>query len=112
MVYRFRPDADDIDTSWFDLLILRPRPANGEVPPPPEVIELDIDDSYTVATGLGPLGRVYDQDTSNMKAQTRGFRSSRKKGQTLGNYQEVRARHLQQRVRDHLRAGGFDADRT
>ncbi len=112
MVYRFRPDADDIDVSWFDLLILRPRPAHGEVPPPPEVIELDVDDSYTVASGLGPLGRVYDQDTSNMKAQTRGFRSSRKKGQTLGNYQEVRARHLQKRVRDHLRAGGFTADPT
>jgi hypothetical protein len=110
MVYRFRPDPDDIDVSWFDLLILRPRPAEGEIPLPPEVIELDVDDSYTVATGLGPLGRVYDQDTSNMKAQTRGFRSSRKKGQTLGNYQEVRARHLQQRVRDHLRAGGFTTD--
>lgn len=112
MVYRFRPDPDDIDTSWFDLLILRPRPISGQAPPPPEVIELDVDDSYTVASGLGPLGRVYDQDTSNMKAQTRGFRSSRKKGQTLGNYQEVRARHLQQRVREYLRAGGFAVDES
>ena len=89
-----------------------PPPLPKAAPPPPEVIELDVDDSYTLASGLGPLGRVYDQDTSNMKAQTRGFRSSRKRGQTLGNYQEVRARHLQQRVRDHLRAGGFTADPT
>ena len=66
------------------------------------VLELDVDDSYTAAVGLGGLGRVYDQDTSNMAAQTRGFRSSLKRGQTLGNYQEVRARHLQHRVRDHV----------
>ena len=42
-----------------------------------------------------------------MAAQTRGFRSSVKRGQTLGNYQESRARHLQQRVREYLTAGGY-----
>jgi phenylpropionate dioxygenase-like ring-hydroxylating dioxygenase large terminal subunit len=104
MVYRFRPDPDDLDVSWFDLLILRPRPLDGEAPPPPEVIHLDVDDSYTIAEGLGGLGRVYDQDTANMAAQTRGFRASHKRGQTLGNYQEVRARHLQRRVRDFIDA--------
>ena len=108
MVYRFRPDPDDVDVSYFDLLMLRPRPLDGDVPSPPEVLELGVDDSYTVAEGLGRLGRVYDQDTANMAAQTRGFRSSRKRGQTLGNYQESRGRHLQQRVREHLVASGFD----
>ena len=108
MVYRFRPDPDDIDVSYFDLLVLRPRPAEGQAPPPPPVMELDVNDSYTKAEGLGGLGRVYDQDTANMAAQTRGFRASRKRGQTLGNYQESRARHLQQRVRQYLVAGGYD----
>jgi phenylpropionate dioxygenase-like ring-hydroxylating dioxygenase large terminal subunit len=107
MVYRFRPDKDDLDACYFDLLILRPRPLDGEAPPPPDVMELDVDDSYTLAKGLGGLGRVYDQDTANMAAQTRGFRSSVKRGQTLGNYQESRARHLQQRVREYLIAGGY-----
>ena len=108
MVYRFRPDPNDLDVCFFDLLSLRPRPLDGDAPPPPpEVIHLDVNDSYTIATGLGGLGRVYDQDTANMAAQTRGFRSSHKKGQTLGNYQESRARHLQQRVREYLDAGGY-----
>ncbi len=106
IVYRFRPDPEDPDVSYFDLLMMRYRPVDGEAPEPPEVIELDVDDSYTIATGLGGLGRVYDQDTANMAAQTRGFKASRKRGQTLGNYQEVRARHLQQRVREHLDAAG------
>jgi len=108
MVYRFRPDPNSVDHSFFDLLMMRPRPLDGAAPLPPEVIELDVDDSYTIAEGLGGLGRVYDQDTSNMAAQTRGFRSSRKRGQTLGNYQEVRARHLQDRVRDFV--GAWPAD--
>lgn len=102
MVYRFRPDPDSVDHSYFDLLMMRPRPAEGPTPPPAPVIELDVDDSYTAAGGLGGLGRVYDQDTANMAAQTRGFRSSHKRGQTLANYQEVRARHLQKRVADFI----------
>jgi phenylpropionate dioxygenase-like ring-hydroxylating dioxygenase large terminal subunit len=105
MVYRFRPDPTSIDHCYFDLLMLRPRPLHGEAPLPPQVTELDVDESYTLSTGLGGLGRVYDEDTANMAAQTRGFRSSSKRGQTLGNYQEVRARHLQQRVREYLEAG-------
>ena len=108
MVYRFRPDPDSIDHSYFDLLMMRPRPAEGKTPFPPEVIELDVDDSYSIAEGIGGLGRVYDEDTANMAAQTRGFRSSYKRGQTLGNYQEVRARHLQHRVRDYV--GAYPTD--
>lgn len=104
MVYSFRPDPTSIDHSYFDLLMMRPRPTEGVAPPPPPVIELDVGDSYTIAEGLGMLGRVYDQDTANMAAQTRGFRSSHKRGQTLGNYQEVRARHLQDRVREFVGA--------
>lgn len=102
MVYRFRPDPDSVDHCYFDLLMMRPRPADGPAPAPPEVIELDVDDSYTAATGLGGLARVYDQDTANMAAQTRGFKASRKRGQTLGNYQESRVRHLQLRVMELL----------
>ena len=108
MVYRFRPDPTSVDFSWFDLLIMRPRPADGNAPAPADVLELDVADSYTLAAGLGGLGMVYDQDTANMAAQTRGFRSSYKRGQTLGNYQEVRARHLEQRVCDYVGAWPTD----
>ena len=82
--------------------MLRPIPPHGKVPPPPQPIKLDVDDSYTIAEGLGRLGAVYDQDTGNMAAQTRGFKCSLKRGQTLGNYQEVRARFLQQKVDSYL----------
>jgi hypothetical protein len=51
------------------------------------------------------LANVLDQDTTNLAAQTRGFKASKKRGQTLGNYQEVRARHLHQTVRRYIDEG-------
>ena len=103
VVYRFRPDPTTPDVCYFDLLMMRPRRPDGSAPEPPEPLELDVEDSYTAAVGLGGLGRVYDQDTANMAAQTRGFKASLKRGQTLGNYQEVRARHLQQTVDRYIK---------
>jgi phenylpropionate dioxygenase-like ring-hydroxylating dioxygenase large terminal subunit len=95
MVYRFRPDGDSPDQCIFDLVFLRPNPADGPPPPPAAPIDIDVDDSYASVPGMdATLGFVYDQDTGNMAAQTRGFKASTKRTQTLGNYQEVRIRHL------------------
>ena len=102
MAYRFRPDPSDPDYSYFDLYFLRPSQPGVTPPPPPEPIMLDVKDSYTLAEGLGFLGAVYDQDTDNMAAQTRGFKTCAKGGQTLGNYQEIRIRHLHSRVQDYM----------
>ena len=102
MAYRFRPDKDNPDFAFFDLYFLRPKHPEKAPPPPPEPIHLDVQDSWTNATGLGFLGAVYDQDTDNLAAQTRGFKTCAKGAQTLGNYQEVRIRHVHKRVKDYL----------
>ena len=95
MVYRFRPNGDDVDTCIFDLLFLRATAFGEPAPPPAEPFDLGIDDSYTTVPNMvESLGRVFDQDTDNLAAQTRGFKGSSKRGQTLGNYQEIRTRHF------------------
>ncbi len=105
MVYRFRPDGHDVDHSIFDLVILRPVPDSGRRPEPATPYDLDVDDSYTTVPGIQQsLGAVYDQDTSNLAAQTRGFRASAKQGQTLGNYQEIRTRHLHDTINRYITA--------
>jgi phenylpropionate dioxygenase-like ring-hydroxylating dioxygenase large terminal subunit len=104
MVYRFRPDPENPNYSMFDLLFLRPKPLEGPAPYPPEPVFIDIHESYAKVEGIGRLGGVYDQDTNNLAAQQRGFKSSMKRGQTLGNYQEIRARHLHKKVEDYLNA--------
>jgi len=96
MVYRFRPLGNDPDKSLFDLLFLRPVPDQGEAPPPAEPVRIGIDTSYTTVPGMDPgMGHVYDQDTNNLRGQQEGFKASKKRGQTLGNYQESRIRHFQ-----------------
>ena len=100
MVYRFRPNG--VDGALFDLLFLRPKPIDGPCPPPPDAFELEIEDSYTKCPGTEFLGAVYDQDTNNLLSQTKGFKTSLKKGQSLGNYQEARTRHLHQTIDKYL----------
>ncbi len=106
LCYRFRPDGDDPDRCLYEVLYLRPVPRSGKRPPPAEPVDLDVEDSYTTVAGLPTsLGQVLDQDTTNLAAQTRGFKASAKRGQTLGNYQEVRARHFQDTVRRYIDEG-------
>jgi hypothetical protein len=58
-------------------------------------VRLGIDDSYTTVAGFNPgLAYIYDQDTGNLRRQRDGVKAARKRGQTLGNYQEVRIRRL------------------
>jgi hypothetical protein len=94
MAYRFRPDGADVDNSIFDLLVLEPLADGAEHPEPPEPIVLDVEQSYTEVEALGWLGPIYDEDTGNLALQQQGFKTSRKAGLTLGNYQEARIRRV------------------
>ncbi len=103
MAYRFLPHPDSPDECTFDLLFLRYLPLDGPAPAPAMPVFIDIDDSYTSVPGIDPgLGHVYDQDTGNLAAQTRGFKGSLRTAQNLGNYQEIRARHLHQTIDDYI----------
>ena len=106
MVYRFRPNGEDVDSSIFDVLILEPVPEGAEHPEPPEPAILDVKQSYTEAEVLGWLAPVYDEDTANLAQQQQGFKTSRKAGLTLGNYQESRIRRV------HLTLDEFMSETT
>ncbi len=103
MVYRFRPIGNDPGRTLFDLLFLRPLRDGEEHPDPVEPVRIAHDQSYADAPGIEPwLGATFDQDTDNLARQYRGFQSSKKRGETLGNYQESRIRHLHMVIDDYL----------
>lgn len=105
MVYRFRPIAMDPGRTMFDLLFLRPLGPDEDIPEAPEPIDLGPDDSYAQVPGLEPwLAATFDQDTENLRRQFRGFTVSKKRGETLGNYQESRIRHLHAGIDRYLGA--------
>jgi len=67
-------------------------------------VRIPIEVSYTTVPGMDPdMGHVYDQDTWNLGMQQEGLATSKKPGQTLASYQEVRIRHLNQTLDSYLR---------
>ena len=105
MIYRFRPIGMDPGRTLFDLVFLQPTAEGAEAPPAPLPHRVAAQDSYASVPGMNPgLGAVYDQDTGNLEMQYRGFVAAKKRGQTLGDYQEVRIRHLHQTI-DRYMAG-------
>ncbi|MDR2857001.1 MAG: aromatic ring-hydroxylating dioxygenase subunit alpha [Novosphingobium sp.] len=103
MVYRFRPIDSDPNRTLFEILFMRPNPAQGEPPEPAELHLVREHESYTTVPGIDPgIGAVYDQDTDNLRAQQQGVRASGTGVEVLGNYQEARIRHFQMTVDKYL----------
>lgn len=74
----------------------KPRPAG--VP----MHMLGEDESWSDAPELGVLGGVVDQDMSNMELTHEGLKASKNQRVELGDYQEVRIRHLHQTLDNYL----------
>ncbi len=103
MIYRFRPNGTDVDSSIHEILFLAPLPASGVRPAPAEPVHLDEDDSYRSVPGFSPgLAFVLDQDTANLRRQRDGAKAAFKRGQTLGNYQEARIRRFHLTLDEYL----------
>ncbi|MGI9286247.1 MAG: aromatic ring-hydroxylating oxygenase subunit alpha [Pseudomonadales bacterium] len=102
MVYRFRPNGDDVDSSIFDIMLLEPLPDGAPHPEPPEPVRLEVEQSYAEVEALRWLAPVYDEDTGNLQMQQQGLKTSRKQGITLGNYQEARIRRVHMTLDEFL----------
>ncbi len=92
IVYRFRPNGDDHETSVMECFFLSP--FSGERPPPAPETRLGVDDPWTTAPELGMLAKVFEQDVFNMAKVQQGLRTTRKPAITLSNYQESKIRWL------------------
>ena len=92
ITYRFRPHGNDPGCCIMEVIYLAP--FQGKRPAPAEIHWLDFDEPWTEASELGPLGRVFDQDTANLPKVQRGLTSARHTHVTYGNYQETKIRHF------------------
>lgn len=103
IVYRFRPLGIRHDRALFDLIILKQRPNDGTSWETAEPVRISADQSYTVVPGMDPTtGHIFDQDTANMEAMHEGAMTTARAGATLGNYQEVRIRHMHRTLEKYL----------
>jgi phenylpropionate dioxygenase-like ring-hydroxylating dioxygenase large terminal subunit len=102
VVYRFRPNGNDVDTCIAEVMFLFPYEEGTERPRGVEIHWLDVDDGWTAAPELGGFGPIFNQDESNFARVQRGLKATRKPGVTLGNYQESRIRHFHNTLDDYL----------
>ena len=100
IVYRFRPNGDDHRSAIMEVYFLAP--FSGERPPPAQVKWLEEYESFTEATELGMLAKVFDQDLYNMPRVQAGLETTRKPGVTLANYQESKVRWLHTKLDEWL----------
>ncbi|HZQ86593.1 MAG TPA: aromatic ring-hydroxylating dioxygenase subunit alpha [Acidimicrobiales bacterium] len=93
LVYRFRPNGNDPESSIVDIMILQPVPASGR-PPAAKPTVLQPGETFLDAPELGYIGRILNQDFSTLPRVQRGLRASVRKDLTLAHYQESRIRHF------------------
>jgi phenylpropionate dioxygenase-like ring-hydroxylating dioxygenase large terminal subunit len=94
--YRFRPNGDDHRTAVMEVFLLAP--FAGERPPPAPIHWLGDDETFSSATELGLLGKVFDQDLFNMPNVQRGLEATFKPGVTFSRYQESKVRWLHHKL--------------
>jgi phenylpropionate dioxygenase-like ring-hydroxylating dioxygenase large terminal subunit len=92
IVYRFRPNGDDHETSIMECLFMAP--FNGERPAPAPMHWLTAEEDWTDAPELGLLGRVFNQDSFNIPNVQKGMKNLKFKGLTMANYQETKIRQV------------------
>ncbi|MFT5441628.1 MAG: phenylpropionate dioxygenase-like ring-hydroxylating dioxygenase large terminal subunit [Myxococcota bacterium] len=98
--YRFRPYGNDPNCSVMEVIYLTP--FRGKRPPPAEVHWLDFDDPWTEAPELGPLCKIFDQDTFNLPEVQRGLKNARHSHVTFSSYQETKIRHFHGLLDEYL----------
>ncbi|MDG1388910.1 MAG: aromatic ring-hydroxylating dioxygenase subunit alpha [Halioglobus sp.] len=105
LTYRMKPYGDNHEMCTMEIIFLMRYPDGAERPADAPVHKLDKDQLFSEAPGLeGGIGRVFDQDFSNLKMVQKGLKNLKSKEVVLANYQEIRIRHFHQTLDKYLNA--------
>jgi phenylpropionate dioxygenase-like ring-hydroxylating dioxygenase large terminal subunit len=103
LIQLFRPDGHDQNKAIFDIITLRPKPADGSDFTVAEPIDIVEGEGFASKGGMDAfLGQVLDQDTEIMRWQQEGMYASGKGAETLSIYQESRIRHVHDTLTKYL----------
>ena len=110
IMYRFRPDGDDPEHCIFEVMLFPLAPPDpADRPPPASVTELDVDDDWTLAPELGPLAKIFQQDSLNLPLVQQGVKAQEQQQVIFASYQETKIRHFYHHYFGWL---GLDPDGT
>ena len=110
IMYRFRPNGDHPEECIFEVMLFPLAPADpAERPAPAAVTELGLDDDWTSAPELGPLAKIFQQDSLNLPLVQQGLRAQQQQEVIFAAYQESKIRHF---YHHWFRALGLDPEGT
>ena len=93
--YRFRPDGNNPEQCFHEVMFMVALPEGAERPAPAECTFLDIDDDYTQAAEFGSyLTKIFNQDYLNHLAMQKGAKSQPNGIATFAQYQESKLRQF------------------
>lgn len=99
IVYRFRPNGDQHDSSIMEVFMLGARSENMPAPNPVWISE---DEPFSSEPRMGRLGPIFDQDVANIVGMQKGLKASAKEGLSFSHYQESRIRHYHRRIDEFI----------
>ncbi len=94
LFYRFRPNGDDPDSCLFEIMRFVPAPDPANRPRPAKVTRLDFDDEWTMAPELGPVLKVFQQDSLNLPHVQTGLKAQEQQEVVFASYNETKLRHF------------------
>ena len=110
IMYRFRPNGDHPQECIFEVMLFPPAPADPAArPAPAKVRHLGLDDDWTLAPELGPLAKIFQQDSLNLPLVQKGLRAQEQQEVIFASYQETKIRHFYQH---YFEALGSRLDRS
>lgn len=107
IVYRWRPNGNDPNSTIMDIMILKPVPNGHPRPKPAPVFQLGLDDSMLrAADQLGEgLCAVFEQDMGNLPFVQEGLRASGTGVVHFSKYSEIRIRQLHRMIDRYIAEG-------
>ena len=110
IMYRFRPNGDNPEECIFEVMLFPLAPADpARRPAPAGVTELGLDDDWTMAPELGPLAKIFQQDSLNLPLVQQGLKAQEQQEVIFASYQESKIRHF---YHHWFRVLGLDPDGT
>lgn len=98
LVYRWRPNGLDPETSIMDVVVLKRVPKDAIRPEPAAEQRLGLNQDWSEAPAMGALTSIFEQDMGNLPHVQAGLHSSGTGVVHFGRYSEMRIRHLHHKI--------------
>jgi hypothetical protein len=112
LFYRWRPHGNNPDECIFEVMMFPVAPDADNKPAPATVTRLGPDDDWTMATEMGAVAKIFQQDSVNLPHVQRGLKAQEQQEVIFANYNETKIRHFWENMFTWLEIGPTNVSLT